>query len=122
MRSLKFLAILTALFSVIRISAQDDKSLAIEGIVIDAQTNKPIPQASVFRYKSTDTVKTNKEGVFSFTLPEPGFYVISATAPGFNQSSAEEQLITYDKRNKITISLESIADQIGEVNIRRSSL
>ena len=122
MRSLKFLTILTALFSVIRISAQDDKSLAIEGIVIDAQTNKPIPQASVFRYKSTDTVKTNKDGVFSFTLPEPGFYVISATAPGFNQASAEEQLITYDKRNKITISLESIADQIGEVNIRRSSL
>jgi len=69
MRSLKFLTILTALFSVIRISAQDDKSLAIEGIVIDAQTNKPIPQASVFRYKSTDTVKTIRTGFSHLRYP-----------------------------------------------------
>ena len=105
MRSITFLAFAWALFSAAEIAAQDEKSLTIEGVVLDAQTNKPIPKAYVFRYKSTDTVRTNQEGAFTYKLPEPGFYVLSATAPGFNTASAEEQLITYNKRCKITSRL-----------------
>lgn len=111
-----------SLGSFVNVFAQTDLTLTIKGKVIDAESNKPIPNAWVRSNASKDSVKTNADGAFELTLPKPDFYVLFAQANGYRNGNSEEQLITYDKRIPVTITLETLADAIEAVNIRRTSL
>lgn len=97
-------------------------NIKIKGRVIDAETNKPISGAWVKTAEDSDSVKTDTEGNFLITLPKPGFYVFYAKANGFKSGNSAEQLVTYDKQIPVVVSLESLADAIAAVDIRRTSL
>lgn len=98
------------------------QNIKITGKVLDASTNKPISGAELSVEKTNLKSKTNSNGEFSIELPEPGFYVVSATAEGFKSNQSFEQLFTYDKQVPVTIELESMIEGIGEVSIRKSAL
>ncbi len=102
--------------------AQNDNILIIKGRIIDVETNKPIENAWVKFSKNSDSARTDADGAFTLTLKNPGFYVFYAQASGYKSGNSAEQLVTYDKKAPVLIALESIADQIKAVDIRRTSL
>ena len=102
--------------------AQESNELILKGRVIDAETNKPIADAWVRSSDATDSTKSDANGDFSISLPKPGFYVFTAQAAGYKSGNSAEQLVTYDKKIPVVITLESIADAIAAVDIRRTSL
>ena len=58
----------------------------VEGIVVDADTDAPIPDAVVRVVGKAEKSSTDANGKFSFTLPE-GAYKIRVTAPLLQSAS-----------------------------------
>ena len=106
------------IFSV-KLNAQ---SVVIKGKVVDAQTNAPLKGVKLSISKTAFSSVSDENGSFELKGLEPGFYVVTATSDGFKEGSSYEQLFTYDKQNEITIELESEAESVGQVEIRRSSI
>ena len=52
--------------------SQADKSVTINGIVLDAQTNEPIPSASITLTNYDELTKTNESGQFTLILESSG--------------------------------------------------
>ncbi len=98
------------------------QEIAIRGIVLDAATQKGIENAEITVDATELKAITNDSGKFIISLNEPGFYSVSIVAEGYFGNSSYEQLYTFDKQNQIRIELESKADEIGVVEIRKSKL
>jgi len=62
-----FLTILLLIMPVL-VFSQADKSLTFSGIVLDAQTNEPIPSASITLSNHDELTKTNESGQFTLVL------------------------------------------------------
>lgn len=103
-------------------TAQNAPSMTIKGTVFDAQSNRPIANAWVKSGTGSDSVATREDGTFILPLSKPGFYIIYAQASGYKSGNSEEQLITFDKQIPVVITLESLADAIEAVTIRKASL
>jgi Carboxypeptidase regulatory-like domain len=69
-------------------SGQTASSGALSGVVID-KTNAVVPDAAVeiadVSKGTTDTTKTNSEGVYQFSFLRPGRYTLAVTHPGFQE-------------------------------------
>src|SRR5258708_5266455 len=70
-------------------SGQTTSSGALSGVVID-KTNAVVPDAAVkitdLAKGTTDSTKTNGEGVYQFSFLRPGTYSLSVTRPGFQEA------------------------------------
>src|SRR5215470_14835630 len=71
-------------------SAQVSTSATLRGVIKDP-TGAVVPSAKVTlisdRTKSERSVKSSGEGVYAFTLIEPGIYTITVEASGFKKHS-----------------------------------
>ncbi len=121
-RTIVYAAIIILWGSFPKAYAQNDLELYIKGSVVDAQSNRPIAGAWVKSGNNSDSVLSASDGTFRLKLSKPGFYILYARAWGYKSGNSEEQLVTYDKQAPILIALESLADTIEAVNIRRASL
>ncbi len=112
--------ILSLLFGVLtHASAQP---ILVQGVVKDASTNNPVALASVHVLKTDIVAQADSLGKFSILLKEPGFYVIWSSRDGYTDAFAAEMLFTYDKSPFVTLQMESVSKNIGQVNITRNAL
>ena len=114
-----------ALFFLVLLSLTNlgwSQEIAIRGIVVDAATQKGVENAEITVDATELKAITNDSGKFIISLTEPGFYSVSIVAEGYFGNSSYEQLYTFDKQNQLRIELESKADEIGVVEIRKSKL
>src|SRR6266700_3854375 len=69
-------------------SGQTTSSGALSGVVID-KTNAVVPDAAVkitdLAKGTTDSTRTNGEGVYQFSFLRPGRYTLKVTHPGFQE-------------------------------------
>ena len=65
----------------------------IKGDVIDADTNRPVPNARIEIRGNQKVIRSTKNGEFWRLLP-PGEYVISATANGYRRSEPKQVLVS----------------------------
>ncbi len=98
------------------------QEIAIRGIVVDASNQKGISNAQITLDGTESKAISGDSGKFILPLNEPGFYSVSVVAEGYYSNSSFEQLFTFDKQNALKIELESKADEIGVVEIRKSKL
>lgn len=98
------------------------QSIVIRGTVADASTNKAVAGAVVKVMRSSGSGTTDTLGRFSLEITQPGFYVLSAEAPGYQTGYSAEMLFTFDKVPNVQISLEPVVSSIGQVDITRSAI
>lgn len=100
----------------------DAQTISIKGQVVDNVTNKPLNGVKLTINRSSVSATTNENGQFELTGLEPGFYAVYAELEGYKNTSSYEQLFTFDKQSAVLIEMESLAQGIGSVEIKRSSL
>ncbi len=100
----------------------DAQGITIKGKVLDNVTNAPIKGVKLSINRSNIVAISNEIGEFELKDLEPGFYSVLAELDGYKSASSYEQLFTFDKQNSIVVEMESLAQGVGQVEIRRSSL
>ncbi|MBI1931204.1 MAG: carboxypeptidase-like regulatory domain-containing protein, partial [Ignavibacteriales bacterium] len=114
--------ILTALFFIINYSffAQGNVSLnALNGIVIDSQTNEPLPFANIAVLNSTIGTTTNEKGFFSLALKdENSTFIISYV--GYNSLTVFSENFNKNTLNIFTLTPKNI--NLQEVTIFANNL
>ena len=106
---------LSLLLSVQYSFAQGDAN--VEGIVVDADTDAPIPEAVVRVIGKTEKSSTDANGKFSLNLPE-GAYNIRVTAPFYSPQVLAEILVTREQpKHELRISLAPQVVQLNPINL-----
>jgi hypothetical protein len=99
---MKQIAIGLALAGSLVAAALADEPGGISGTVVDAKTAQPIPNATLYYYRSPYldngpnhimTLQTNSRGFFSDVTLEPGRYVIMARFPNKVQGCAVDDVM-----------------------------
>jgi len=95
---------------------------AVKGSVLEKQTNKPIPYASVVLTHLPDSVKaaltaTNEKGQFTFEGIKPGQYLIRIIAVGFQSQRSAAFEVSGTAVNLAAISLTESVNQLAEVSV-----
>lgn len=96
---LKFVLFLTVIYYSDELFAQKNKSILINGIVINAEDRRPIEGAGITYKGCKDGTGTMADGIFFLEIP-PDVDTIIVTAEGF-----EQQDIKLNGKKDITISL-----------------
>ncbi len=106
---------LSLLLSVQYSFAQGDAN--VEGIVVDADTYAPIPEAVVRVVGTAEKTTTDEDGRFSFTLPA-GMYNIKVTIPFYNQQLLAEILVAQEQPTReLRIALAPQVVQLNPINL-----
>src|SRR5580765_632446 len=100
------------------VSGQTTSSGALSGVVIDG-THAVIPDAVVkitdLAKGTTDSSKTNDEGVYQFSFLRPGTYTLTATHPGFQE---ERRSITVQVGSSVTVNITlQVAKSSSEITV-----
>src|SRR6266851_1060666 len=97
---------------------QTTSSGALSGVVID-KTNAVVPNAAVeikdVAKGTTDSTKTNGEGVYQFSFLRPGKYALSVTDPGFQE---ERRSVTVQVGPPVTVNITlQVAKTSSEITV-----
>ncbi|WP_162054342.1 carboxypeptidase-like regulatory domain-containing protein [Pontibacter pamirensis] len=83
-----FLLLLTGIVACNEDTIEPNGQGSIRGVVIDAETNRPVEAVSITTNPATSAVITDAEGVFSITNIARGNYTISAQKLGYKTKTA----------------------------------
>ena len=117
-----YLKLTFAVVAVFILGDVEGQGITIKGRVVDNATNTPLKGVKLTISKSTNSAISSEYGEFELKDLEPGFYSVQAELEGYKNASSYEQLFTYDKQNTVTVEMESLAQGVGQVEIRKSSL
>jgi hypothetical protein len=100
------------------VSGQTTSSGALSGVVID-KTNAVVPDAAVkitdLAKGTTDSTKTNGEGVYQFPFLRPARYVLSVTHSGFQE---ERRSVTVEVGPSATVNITlQVAKTSSEITV-----
>lgn len=112
-----FLLILFPVFA----GGQQIENGTVEGKVLNAKNNEPIPFASVIINKTNIGVTADADGYFIFRNVKPGYIEITSTSIGFKNYSSQPLLVTNAKKVFIEIMMEESQVQLQEVVVQASS-
>ena len=76
----------------------------IHGIVTDAETTRPLPDASIILNSASDTVSTASDGSFLIKDLNPGDYEIAASKTGY-MKKANNVAVSQDKTTEVNFAL-----------------
>jgi len=115
---MKTLATMLALAGFLGAVALADEPAGLTGTVVDVKTGQPVPNATLFYYRSPylekgpnqiATLQTNSRGFFSDITLQPGRYIIMARFPNKVQGCAVEDVMGGEvARIKIEMGHDSI--------------
>jgi len=96
---------MAVVFSVIDAPGQTSTSGALSGVIID-QTKAVVPDAAVeikdIAKGTTQSAKTDSEGVYQFSFLRPGRYTLKVMHPGFQE---EQKLVTIQVGPPATVNV-----------------
>lgn len=110
--NLMLLSLLTSLFFVSALQAQPTGVLT--GIVINADTNRPLEGASVLLAETNQGAATNREGVYIIDPISPGRYTVIIRRIGF-ETIEESILIPADSTITYSAALSTASIHLGEI-------
>lgn len=99
---MKTLAIMLALAGSLSVLARADEPAGLSGTVVDVKTGQPVPNATLYYYRSPYLEKgpnrivmlqANSRGFFSDLTLQPGRYVIMARFPNKVEGCAVEDVM-----------------------------
>lgn len=90
----------------------------IDGKVIDATNNEPLPFANVLVKGTSIGATTDFDGKFSITGLEPGFITLEATYVGYRNQTSAEILLSNVKPSFVEIAMQSAGVALAEVEVR----
>lgn len=108
------------LLGVLAVTGCDEATLGpqtrgtIEGVVQDAETNAPIPQANVTTSPPTQSISTDENGSFAFDDIPTGNYSVTASKTNF-ESNAVEVKVRANETTTATIPLQR-GEDFGATN------
>lgn len=88
----------------------------VTGTITQAETNAPLPKASVFLTETSYGTSANNDGNFTLTDVKPGKYLLVATMVGFETFS--QNITVGTNVTKINISLKPRINALSEVSVR----
>lgn len=100
--------------------AQSNKNGIVQGRVVNAKNNDPIPFATLVVQGTTIGSISDLDGNFIFTGLTPGFIEIQASSIGFKTTLSTRVLVTNANRAQITIAMEEEAVSLEQVEVRAS--
>lgn len=86
----------------------DGKKDDVNGLVIHAETKKPLKDVSITAYnvtKKEKVVLTDEDGVFSFDDLKPGTYKFVFEKAGFRKSTKEKVVVKTDEAFQMNIEM-----------------
>ncbi|HNX65743.1 MAG TPA: TonB-dependent receptor [Bacteroidales bacterium] len=92
----------------------------VRGRVVNANTNEPIPLASVLILNTTAGTMTDNDGYFTISGIKPGYIEVRVTSVGFTPFISEPVQVTNSNEVKINVSLEETVVGIQGVTINAS--
>ncbi len=111
------LYLIILLFSGFSVFAQNNyQTQKVKGIVIDADSKKPLIDAEVTIVETIDKTKTNSQGEFFFNAVSVGTISINVSLNGYEDRGIPEITVTSGKEVELLIALsESISNNLQEV-------
>ncbi len=85
--------------------AVDEDKATLSGVVVDADTDAPIANATVFLLGSDKSAETGSDGTFDFGEVRTGEHQIQVLAEGYPEATEIVEILSGE--NEITIELES---------------
>ncbi|MCX6257057.1 MAG: TonB-dependent receptor [Bacteroidia bacterium] len=92
----------------------------IEGRVINAISNEPVPFANVVIWKTNTGTTCDIDGKFVMKGIQPAYIRLAASSVGFETALTEEILVTNQKHSYIEIRMNEKTSQIKEVDVQAS--
>ena len=92
----------------------------IEGTVLDADNNEPLPFVNIIIQNTNIGTTSDFDGKFSFTGVTPGFVTLQASFVGYEMGFSSEIQVTNAKTEYVEIKLSSKDTDIQEVVIKAS--
>jgi hypothetical protein len=89
----------------------------VKGIVIDADSKKPLAEAVITIQNTTNTTKTNSDGTFEFNEVPVGTIAIEISMLGYDFKVIPEITVTSGKEVELTIALSEKLNKLDEVVI-----
>ena len=93
---------------------------SIQGRVVDAVSNEPLPFVNVIVSGTVLGAATDLDGNFRITGLEPGFIRLEASFIGYQQTLSSEIEVSVANTNFIEIQMEKQKEQLEEVVVRAS--
>lgn len=92
----------------------------IRGKVVDANTNEPVPFASVVIWNTTIGAMTDFDGNFLFTGIKPGFVEVRVSSVGYKPYITGSVMVTNDNEVNLTVPLETTVVEVSDVVVKAS--
>ncbi|MDD2381203.1 MAG: carboxypeptidase-like regulatory domain-containing protein, partial [Mariniphaga sp.] len=96
------------------------QNASLQGRVLDALSNEPLPFVNVIISGTTSGTITDIDGNFVFTSLEPGFVRVEASFVGYKRAVSSEVEVSSARRKNIEIKLEEQREQLEEVIVMAS--
>lgn len=93
----------------------------IEGKILNARNNEPIPFSNIIINGTTIGSTSDLDGKFIFTGIEPGYIKLVASSIGFEKTITEEIYVTNSKRTYIEIRMEETITNLEEVVVKAAT-
>lgn len=93
---------------------------SLDGLVVDAISNQPIPFANVIIYGTNIGSVTDLDGRFKFFGIEPGFVKVQVSSIGYETTISDEIQVTNAKTRFIEIKLNETTTELAEINVKVS--
>jgi outer membrane receptor for ferrienterochelin and colicin len=117
-RFFKSVFLICSIFLFLSLNSLFGQGARIEGKVIDATNNEPLPFANVVVKGSSVGATTDFDGNFIITGLEPGFITLEATYVGYRNQSSAEILLSNVKPSYVEIAMQSAGVALAEVEVR----
>ncbi len=90
----------------------------VEGRVIDATNNEPLPFANVVVKGTSTGATTDFDGKFTITGLQPGFITLEATYVGYRNQESAEVLLSNVNPAFVVIAMQNAGIALAEVEVR----
>lgn len=117
----RLLSFLILLIYIIPLSAQIADNGVFKGIVLDDNTNEPLPLVTVQILDTGIGTITNDEGLFQIDNIKPGYHALKVSFLGYKTFISKTLLVTNARATYLEVHLEPSVYDISEVKIRPSA-
>lgn len=105
---------------IFKITAQQTDKGTVEGRIVDARSNHPVPYTNVVIWGTNKGTISDADGNFRFTEVKPGYIELRASSVGYKTYISDPILVTNAKKIYLDIVIEETQVKLEEVTIQAS--